>query len=32
VGEILSINGQPHGTCTGQGKPYSETQWKPLFM
>jgi len=31
IGEILTIIGQPHGTCTGQGKPYSENQWRPLF-
>jgi uncharacterized membrane protein len=31
VGEILTIIGQPHGTCTGQGKPYTESNWKPLF-
>lgn len=31
VGEILTIIGEPHGTCTGQGKPYTENQWRPLF-
>ncbi len=31
IGEILTIIGQPHGTCTGQGKPYTENQWRPLF-
>ena len=31
IGEILTIVGQPHGTCTGQGKPYDESQWKPHF-
>jgi len=31
IGEILTIIGQPHGTCTGQGKPYTESEWKPLF-
>ncbi|MDB5171776.1 MAG: cyclase/dehydrase [Phycisphaerales bacterium] len=31
IGEILTIIGQPHGTCTGQGKPYTESRWKPLF-
>lgn len=31
IGEILTIVGQAHGTCTGQGKPYTETQWRPLF-
>ncbi len=31
VGEILTIINQPHGTCTGQGKPYTENQWRPLF-
>jgi hypothetical protein len=25
IGEILTIIGQPHGTCTGQGKPYTES-------
>jgi len=24
IGEILTIIGQPHGTCLGRGKPYSE--------
>jgi uncharacterized membrane protein len=24
IGEVLTILGQPHGTCTGSGKPYSE--------
>ena len=31
IGEILTIIGQPHGTCTGQGKPYTEIHWRPLF-
>ena len=31
IGEVLTIIGQPHGTCTGQGKPYTENQWRPLF-
>ena len=31
IGEILTIIGQPHGTCTGRGKPYTENQWRPLF-
>jgi uncharacterized membrane protein len=31
IGEILTIIGQPHGTCTGEGKPYTESQWKPFF-
>ena len=31
IGEILTIIGQPHGTCTGQGKPYTENQWRPMF-
>jgi uncharacterized membrane protein len=31
IGEILTIQGQSHGTCTGQGKRYSESQWQPLF-
>jgi len=31
IGEILTIIGQPHGTCTGQGKEYTESEWKPLF-
>lgn len=31
VGEILTIIGQPHGTCKGQGEYYTESQWKPLF-
>jgi uncharacterized membrane protein len=32
IGEILTIIGQPHGTCTGQGKRYTESEWRPLFM
>ena len=24
IGEVLTINGQPHGTCTGKGKRYTE--------
>ena len=31
VGEILTIIGQPHGTCRGQGERYTESEWKPLF-
>ena len=31
IGEILTIEGQPRGTCGGQGKPYRESQWQPLF-
>jgi uncharacterized membrane protein len=31
VGEILTIIGQPHGTCKGQGEYYTESKWKPLF-
>ena len=31
TGEILTIIGQPHGTCAGQGERYTESQWKPLF-
>lgn len=31
VGEILTILEQPHGTCMGQGKPYTESSWKPQF-
>jgi uncharacterized membrane protein len=32
IGEILTIIGQPHGTCTGQGERYTESEWQPLFM
>lgn len=32
LGEIPTIIGQPHGTCTGQGEYLSETPWKPLFL
>lgn len=32
LGEILTLIGQPHGTCRGEGKPYSESRWKPYFM
>jgi len=31
MGEILTIIGQPHGSCTGRGKSYTESEWKPLF-
>lgn len=31
MGEILTIIGQPHGTCKGQGERYTESDWKPLF-
>lgn len=31
IGEVLTILQQSHGTCTGQGKPYTENQWRPLF-
>jgi len=31
TGEILTIIGQPHGTCTGQGERYTESEWRPLF-
>ena len=31
LGEILTIIGQSHGTCTGQGKRYTESAWRPLF-
>lgn len=31
IGEILTIIGQPHGTCTGRGERYTESEWKPLF-
>jgi uncharacterized membrane protein len=27
VGEIPTIIGQPHGTCTGQGERYTEGRW-----
>ena len=30
VGEILTIIGQPHGTCAGRGKPYTESEWQAL--
>jgi uncharacterized membrane protein len=32
LGEIPTIIGQPRGTCTGHGKRYKESEWKPLFM
>ncbi len=32
VGEILTLTGQPHGTCTGQGKRTRDTGWKAMFM
>lgn len=31
LGEILTIAGQPVGTCTGQGTTATESRWKPLF-
>jgi uncharacterized membrane protein len=31
VGEILTTEGQPRGTCTGQGERQSESSWRPLF-
>ncbi len=31
TGQIPTIIGQPHGTCTGQGERYTESEWKPLF-
>ena len=31
MGEILTIEGQPHGTCSGRGKPTRESRWQPLF-
>jgi len=31
IGEPLTIIGQPHGTCTGRGKEYTESDWRPLF-
>lgn len=31
LGEIPTIQGQSHGTCTGQGRRTSESEWKPLF-
>ena len=31
LGELPTIIGQPHGTCTGQGTTYSESEWKPMF-
>ena len=31
IGEVLTIEDQPRGTCTGQGKRTAESDWKPLF-
>jgi len=31
IGEVLTIIGQQHGTCTGQGERYTESEWKPMF-
>jgi len=31
IGEVLTIIGQPHGTCAGQGKRYTESDWRPMF-
>jgi len=30
IGEILTIDGQSHGTCAGQGKRSAESRWQPL--
>jgi uncharacterized membrane protein len=31
IGEVPTIDGQPHGTCRGQGERQHESEWKPLF-
>ena len=31
TGELPTVIGQPRGTCTGQGKQQTESEWKPLF-
>jgi len=31
LGELPTIIGQSHGTCTGQGKRYTESDWRPMF-
>ena len=31
TGEIPTIEGQPHGTCTGRGERQHESDWKPLI-
>lgn len=31
IGEIITLIGQPHGTCTGQGERYTESEGKPFF-
>lgn len=31
IGDILTIDGQPKGTCTGQGERYTESERRPLF-
>jgi uncharacterized membrane protein len=31
MGEILTTNGQPKGTCTGQGERQTESDRRPLF-
>ena len=31
IGEVLTIEGQPAGTCTGEGKRYHESEAKPHF-
>lgn len=31
IGEILTTDGQPKGTCMGQGKRQHESEWKPQF-
>ena len=31
TGELPTVIGQPRGTCTGQGKEQTESEWRPLF-
>jgi uncharacterized membrane protein len=31
TGDILTVQGQPRGTCTGEGERQHESEWKPLF-
>jgi len=31
TGELPTVEGQSRGTCTGQGKRQTESEWRPLF-
>lgn len=31
IGDVLTTDDQPRGTCTGQGQRQTESEWRPLF-